>query len=308
MSSAGSNMTHPPLDPVRHPDLALRALEQSGEAICVVTPDVRYAWVNAEFCRLTGYAPDEVVGQPVAIMRADVHDSALYQEMHDAIFRDGVWHGEVWRRKKDGEAFPALLTVSAVLDQAGEIECFVDFFSDMGAANTDRERLEFLINHDALTELPNRRLFQDRLATAIKRAERYETSLCLIFVDLDNFKQINDRLGHAAGDRVLARIGSELQHAVRDADTIARVGGDEFVILLEGGDPAALREEYFRRINAALSSVADELDIDIALGASLGIASHPQDGETPDALYAAADKAMYAEKEHHRDPGPGEAR
>jgi diguanylate cyclase (GGDEF)-like protein/PAS domain S-box-containing protein len=297
------DMTESQLDGNALHRAALRTLEQAGEAIAIVSTDVRYLWVNSEFSRVTGYGAEDVIGKPLAMMRAGVHDDAFYQSMRDTIFRDGVWHGEVWRRRKNGEAFPALLTVSAVYDEAGNLEHYVDFFSDLSAANSDRERIEFLINHDALTEMPNRRLFRDRLATAIKRARRREGKVALIFIDLDNFKAVNDRLGHAEGDRLLARIGGELQRQVRDADTIARVGGDEFVVLLEGGDPDALEAEYVERINTALRRVAAELPAGIDIGASLGIAVHPRDGTTPDALYHAADRAMYADKAERQTGG-----
>lgn len=282
---------------------ALRTLEQAGEAIALISTDIRYLWVNAEFTRVTGYSADEVIGKPIEMMRAGVHSEAFYQSMRDTIFRDGVWHGEVWRRRRNGEAFPALLTVSAVRDAAGNVGHYVDFFSDLSAANSDHERIEFLINHDALTELPNRRLFRDRLVTAIKRAQRREGHVAVIFVDLDNFKAVNDRLGHAEGDRLLARIAGELHNSVRDADTIARVGGDEFVVLLEDGDPAILEAEYVERINSALRRVSAALPEGIDIGASLGIAVHPRDGATPDTLYDAADRAMYVDKTRRRDAG-----
>lgn len=273
-----------------------KALEQVNEAVGIIDPDLRYVWVNDEFCRLTGYGRSEIVGQPVRTLRSDVHDESHYEIMERSVREERCWQGEVWRRKKTGEIFPAMLTISTIHDSATGHDYFVDLFIDLDRVREGRERLEFLVNHDALTELPNRRLFWDRLDIVLKHAERYgEEHFSLLFIDLDNFKLVNDTLGHPAGDQLLVRVAEALQGCVRDADTVARVGGDEFVILLDG-DVRGDGSEALRRIWAALDALWDELPGELPVGASFGLAIYPDDGRDAESLYAVADQRMYVAK------------
>lgn len=273
-----------------------RALEQVHEAVAIIGMDLRFAWVNDEFCRLTGYTRAEIVGRPVQDLRSDAHEREFYETVYDSVAETGTWQGEIWRRKKTGELFPALLTISVFHDTETDTRYFIDLFIDLDRVRQSRERLEFLVNHDALTELPNRRLFWDRLDLVIKQAERYgANSFSLLFVDLDNFKQVNDTLGHPTGDRLLVRVAEALQACLRDADTVARVGGDEFVILLEG-DLRGEGGEALRRIWDALDTIWEDLPADITVGASLGLGVYPDDGRDAESLYAVADQRMYVAK------------
>ncbi len=281
------------------------ALEQVHEAVGIISPDIRYVWVNDEFCRLTGYAREEIVGQPVRILRSGLHDDAHYDEMFRSVQESGRWQGEVWRRKKAGEAFPALLTISAVRDEDSGVEYFVDLFIDIDRVRDGRERLEFLINHDALTELPNRRLFWDRLDLAIKRAQRTNGAFSLIFIDLDDFKQVNDTLGHLFGDRMLMQVAKTLVTALREADTIARVGGDEFVVIQEGHHASSDGATALQRVEGALEEAWSILPDDMPGGASLGLAVFPRDGSDGESLYSVADTRMYAKK-RVTNPSPRE--
>lgn len=278
-----------------------KALEQVREAVAIITADLHFAWVNDEFCSLTGFERDEIVGRPVRTLRSDVHDQPFFDNIFQSVSEDGHWQGEIWRRKKTGELFPALLTISRIHDPTTDTTYYVDLFIDLDRIRSGRERLEFLVNHDALTELPNRRLFWDRLDIVIKRAERYGDSMfSLLFIDLDNFKQVNDSLGHLAGDQLLVRVAEALQGCLRDADTVARVGGDEFVILLDG-DVRGEGGEALRRIWTALDEIWDGLPEEIPVGASFGLAVYPDDGHDADTLYCIADQRMYAVKGRGRD-------
>jgi len=284
------------LDGIELARVAIRALEQVHESVALVSRDLRIAWVNDEFCRLTGYTREEITGAPVHTLRSDVHDAEFYDAIFDAIAEHGRWHGEIWRRKKSGELFPALLTVSAIDDEATGERYTLDLFIDLDRLHEGRDRLGFLVNHDALTELPNRRLFWDRLDIVLKHARRYEgVRFSLLFIDLDNFKLVNDTLGHTAGDGLLVRVAEALQDCLRDADTVARVGGDEFMILLDG-DVRGEGGEALRRIWGALDPIWDSLPEPIPVGASFGLAVFPDDGHDAESLYAVADQRMYVAK------------
>jgi len=285
--------------------VATRALEQVHEPVALMSADLRIAWVNDEFCRLTGYTRDEIIGQSARTLRSDVHNAEFYQAIFESVAEHGRWHGEIWRRKKSGELFPALLTVSAIDDGPTGERYMLDLSIELDRLHEGRARLEFLVNHDALTELPNRRLFWDRLNLVVKRAQRYDHApFSLLFVDLDNFKQVNDTLGHPAGDALLVQVAETLQGCLRDADTVARVGGDEFVVLLDG-DLRGAGGKALRRIWDGLDPIWEDLPAGIDVGASFGLAVYPDDGRDAESLYAVADRRMYVTK--GREFGRGRA-
>jgi len=271
-------------------------LSQLREAVAIISPDIKVMWVNDQFCRVTGYRADEMVGQPLTLFRSGVHSEADYREMLYSVRKEGHWRGEIWRRRKDGEVYAAWLTISAIYDEAGEIECIVEIFVDVGKMRQERERLAFLVNHDPLTRLPNRRLVEDRLASAIRHASREGSYLAVVFVDLDNYKAVNDTYGHSFGDKVLVKVACALSKCLRESDTVARVGGDEFLVLLESGQSREEALEAMERIQSTLDTVMARFDLGIPLGVSLGLAIYPDDGDTPETLYAAADRAMYEQK------------
>jgi diguanylate cyclase (GGDEF)-like protein len=212
----------------------------------------------------------------------------------------GQWRGEIWNRRKDGEIYAEWLTISTVNDAAGQTTHYVAIFSDATQLKPSQERMDFLPNHDALTGLPNRILLQDRLSQAIRRAQRERGRLALLFVDLDRFKKVNDTLGHEVGDRLLEAVARRLGERLRGADTLSRLGGDEFLILLDGHSSAA---GAAAAAQACLDLLRSPLQIDthaIPLSASIGISLYPTDGMDAETLIRSADLAMYHAKERGR--------
>ncbi len=189
--------------------------------------------VNEAFTKITGYTVDEVIGKNPRLLQSGRQDAAFYKDMWECILLSGSWQGEVWNRRKNGEIYPEWLNVSAVKDDAGAITHFVGAFSDIGERKAAAQRIETLAFYDPLTELPNRALLQDRLKHALTASARHQRQGALLLIDLDNFKTINDTLGHEQGDLLIQQVAKRLVSCVRESDTVARVGGDEFIVLLE---------------------------------------------------------------------------
>lgn len=257
--------------------------------------------VNPAFTRLTGYSADEVTGRNAAILSSGRQSKAFYQSLWHDLQTSGHWEGEIWNRRKDGELYFEYLTISAIGDAGGKPAHFVAIFFDLTHRAKTEERLMRLATHDALTDLPNRMLLDERVEQAVLRARRGQKRVAVLFVDLDHFKDINDTHGHAAGDEVLKIIAQRLRTAVRDIDTVARIGGDEFVLVLEdmaGPEAAvAIAEKLLHAVAAPF-----ELDsITVALTPSIGIAFYPDDGQDTATLLAHADEAMYQAKQAGRN-------
>jgi diguanylate cyclase (GGDEF)-like protein/PAS domain S-box-containing protein len=283
----------------------LRFINQVFEAtlngVMVTDTHGNIARVNPAFTRLTGYSADEVTGRNAAILSSGRQSKAFYQALWHDLQTSGHWEGEIWNRRKDGELYFEYLTISAIVDAGGKPAHFVAIFFDLTHRAKTEERLMRLATHDALTDLPNRMLLDERVEQAVLRARRSQKRVALLFVDLDHFKDINDTHGHAAGDEVLKIIAQRLRTAVRDIDTVARIGGDEFVLVLEDmADPeaaAAIAEKLLHAVAAPF-----ELDnVTVALTPSIGIALYPEDGPDTGTLLAHADEAMYQAKQAGRN-------
>ena len=279
---------------------AALVFETSQELILLTDADRRIISVNKVFEEMTGYTPDEVIGQNPRLLSSGRHTPEFYAAMWQAIDTQGKWQGEVWNRRKSGDVFPVWLTISAYRDAHGKVLNYVGVSSDISERVAAQERIRQLAYFDSLTNLPNRRLLQDRAEQALASAEREGKQLALLFVDLDHFKTINDSLGHSMGDRVLAEVAHRLQGCVRRMDTVARLGGDEFVVLLtdvtiEGATEVARKLIY---------RVAKPYQIDnheLGVTPSLGISVFPQDGRDFESLLKHADTAMYRAKESGRN-------
>ncbi|WP_290637515.1 diguanylate cyclase [Aquisalimonas sp.] len=281
--------------------VAERILDHTSEAVLVADANREICWVNQAFTEITGYAFDEVHGRQPTMFRSGHHDDAFYQAIYDRLMTTGSWCGEIWRRRKDGEVFPALLTVTRVLGATPDDTFFVDFFTDMAAYKRHERRVEFLVHHDVLTELPNRFLLMDRLAGALARTRRRGSALAVLFIDIDNFKSLNDRHGHAVGDAMLRAAANRFLRCVREGDTVCRLGGDEFVILLEDlaspQDAAIIGES----IRAAFHGPVRHNGMELEMTISIGISHYPGDDIEADALIDRADASMYRAKRAGRN-------
>ncbi|MBD3805335.1 MAG: GGDEF domain-containing protein, partial [Thioclava sp.] len=288
--------------------------ESAAEAIVVTDADNNIVRVNPAFTAITGYTPEDVLGRNPRLLKSGRHDTEFYRAMWDDLNRHGHWEGEIWNRYKNGEVHVEWLSITKINDGQG-IAQHLAVFHDITQRKEAEELLRFKAHHDALTELPNRELFEDRLQTAINRARRYHRIFALLLVDLDRFKEVNDSLGHAAGDELLVEAARRLVSCVRETDTVARLGGDEFAIILSEMAAADEAEQIARRAVALLNEPY-YLDAGTArISGCVGVAQYPLHGRESDQLLRNADVALYAAKEggrntyrvfvpHDRDGGP----
>ena len=219
--------------------LAANVFDYAHEGITITSADGKILEVNEAFCRITGYSREEVIGQTPSILKSGRQDAAFYKEMWQTLATEGIWSGEIWNRRKTGEIHPEILNISAVRDPQGVTQQYVALFSDITRRKEMEERIHQLAFFDALTNLPNRRLLNDRLSQALLAIRRSGRFGSLMFLDLDNFKPLNDAHGHAMGDLLLIEVANRLKASVREMDTVARIGGDEFVVMLSELDADA---------------------------------------------------------------------
>jgi diguanylate cyclase (GGDEF)-like protein/PAS domain S-box-containing protein len=285
--------------------MAATVFEHSTAAILVTDPAGYIVRINETFQRLTGYAGAEVLDQLPGMLTADRQQAAQFAYILTQLNQHGSWEGELWLKRKNGEQFPAWVGITAVHDEDGDLASYVCFFNDISERKASEQRIHRLAYYDALTLLPNRTLFQDRLHTALQHAERHEEWVVLMFLDLDRFKPINDSLGHAAGDRMLKDVAVRLAACVAEDDTVARMGGDEFTLLLQARNTRA--GALNRAIHVAeqiLASLAQPFVLqgrEFFVTASIGIALAPQDGDELSQLMKNADTAMYHAKERGKN-------
>lgn len=275
--------------------------DTTTEGIIVTDEHNRIVTVNPAFCRITGYEPHEVIGQPPSMLASGKHDAEFYNELWTQLNKRGFWSGEIWNRRKDGSVFPEWLSITVIRDELGGIKEHVAVFSDITQRKEDEEQIRFQAEYDALTHLPNRTLLFDRLKQAISFAKRESTKLALLFLDLDLFKTVNDTLGHVVGDELLQEVADRLVAAVRESDTVARFGGDEFVILLQ--DVADV-EDVANVSGKIISDICRPFHIsnrDVYIGASVGITLYPDDSVDANTMLQYADLAMYRAKEAGRN-------
>lgn len=285
--------------------MAATVFEHSTSAILITDPAGYIVQANEAFSRVSGYAVEQVLDQLPNMLTVDDQQEAHLRYVLKQLSQHSTWEGEVWLKRRNGEHYPAWVGITAVLDDEGDLASYVCFFSDISERKASEQRIHRLAYYDALTHLPNRSLFQDRLHTALQSAERQKSWVVLMFLDLDRFKPINDSLGHAAGDRMLKEMATRLLGCVDDDDTVARMGGDEFTLLLQ---PRANREVALTRaIHVAEQILASLVKPFVLEGreffvtASIGIALSPQDGNELSQLMKNADTAMYHAKERGKN-------
>lgn len=280
--------------------LFARVFEHSGEGILITDRENRIIEANAAFCRISGYPLEELIGKNPRILRSGLHDAAFYQNLWQSLMQMGYWKGEICNRTRDGEIIPLLQTISVLRDARGEVSHHIAIATDISHIKEAQSRLDFLAHHDALTGLPNRLLFNDRLEQAVARAKRDADMFALLFIDLDHFKTINDSLGHHVGDLLLIEVARRLTALTRNTDTVARLGGDEFVVLMEHlthhQDAVHLAEKILLRLRQPYFIETHELHP----ACSIGLALFPEDGLDAVALLKNADASMYRAKEAGR--------
>ncbi len=276
---------------------AAKAFETTLEGIMVTDAEHVIESVNPAFSAITGYSAGEVIGKRPSILSSGSHDGAFYYAMKLALATEGHWQGEICNRRKDGEVYFLWLTIDAVKDDAGRLTNYVGVFSDFTIRKAAEEQMRFNALHDPLTGLANRALLLQQLQRAVPHARRHDRKLAVIFIDLDKFKEINDNFGHHAGDQVLLTVAQRLRQGVRSEDTVARFGGDEFVLLIED----LLDNKQISAIVAKLMQrIAEPIPIDSTEFqgmASIGVAVYPDHGGEPNQLLHNADVAMYAAKQ-----------
>nr|WP_260962947.1 bifunctional diguanylate cyclase/phosphodiesterase [Pseudomonas citri] len=285
--------------------MAATVFEHSTSAILITDPAGYIVQANEAFSRVSGYAVSQVLDQLPNMLTVDDQQEAHLRYVLKQLQQHSTWEGEVWLKRRNGEHYPAWVGITAVLDDEGDLASYVCFFSDISERKASEQRIHRLAYYDALTHLPNRTLFQDRLHTALQSADRQKTWVVLMFLDLDRFKPINDSLGHAAGDRMLKEMAARLLGCVADDDTVARMGGDEFTLLLQ---PRASRDMALNRAIAVAEQILASLVRPFVLEgreffvtASIGIALSPQDGNELSQLMKNADTAMYHAKERGKN-------
>jgi diguanylate cyclase (GGDEF)-like protein/PAS domain S-box-containing protein len=271
--------------------------ENSQEGILITDGANNIVDVNAAFTRITGYGRDEVLGRNPRLLASGRHDAAFYRQMWGQVQRDGFWRGELWDRRKSGEVYPELVSISAVRDERGQLQRYVAVFSDISQIKAHEDELNRAAHYDGLTGVPNRVLLADRMKQAIARTAREQTLMAVCYLDLDGFKHINDSLGHDMGDQVLIEAARRIGAAIRADDTVARLGGDEFVVLLLGLHKADEWAATLQRLLAAITQPFVIGDKSVALSASAGVAVYPLDEADPDTLLRHADQAMYLAKQ-----------
>ncbi|WP_395790248.1 EAL domain-containing protein [Aquimonas sp.] len=275
---------------------------EAADAIVITDANTVVQQVNRAYCDITGYSADEAIGRRQGdLVRSEKQGVEFYRAMWSELATNGVWRGELWNRRKSGELYPQFLSITAVRDERGEVSHYVGVMQDITQRKRADETILRLAYYDALTDLPNRRLLLDHLQHALKSCEREGICGALLFIDLDNFKQINDTLGHDAGDELLIQVARRLQAAVRDTDTVARLGGDEFVVMLEHlsdepGRAAALAGQEAQRISERIVAGYTIRGADQRSSASIGIALFCSGEISPESLMKQADLAMYQAK------------
>ncbi|GEM_PF-7118459 len=282
-------------------NLSRAVFDNAREGIVITDARRKIISVNPAFTSITGYTLDDVRGEDPNILKSGRHDDAFYAMIWESIDKNKHWQGEIWDKKKSGAIHAKWLSITAIEDQAGNVQQYIGLFSDITERKTSEKRLHFQAYYDALTGLPNRRLLKDRLSQALNQAKRTETKVGLLFVDLDHFKHVNDTLGHLVGDTVLKKVTQRLCASVREADTVSRSGGDEFQIVLPN---IASQKEALFVAKKIIEQISDPFQIkgrEVFLGISIGITLAPDDGMETDTLLRNADMAMYKAKSLNRN-------
>lgn len=273
------------------------AFDQSNEGMMLTDAHSKIITCNEAFCRMTGYKKDYLIGKNPRIMQSGIHDRTFYKEMWQSINDKGIWKGEIWDRKQDGEISSGNLQIKSITNSDNNVIFYLGLMTDHSELNV----MTKLANQDALTGLANRRLFEKRLEHDIAHAKRHKKLMSLLYIDLDHFKHINDNCGHRVGDKVLIQFAERLTDSIRAEDTAARMGGDEFTVILSEINSAADARRVAKKI---LININKPFNVDghlINLSCSIGYSIYPEHSHSLQSLIHVADKAMYQAKESGRN-------
>jgi len=276
--------------------LSAKVFSETNEGITITDAKGIILDVNPAFSKITGYTKKEVIGKNSSLLGSGKHSPDFYSSMWQTINKHGYWQGEIWNRKKEGAFYAELLSISSILDKEGAISHYVGIFTDITYIKKQQETLEQIAHYDTLTQLPNRVLLADRFSQALAHSKRHESLLAVCFLDLDNFKPVNDIYGHEAGDQLLVQVAERIKAIIREEDTVSRQGGDEFVLLLGDIESPSHCEKILKR---TIESLAEPYMINkqsISISASVGVSLYPIDNSDLDTLMRHADQAMYQAK------------
>lgn len=272
------------------------ALAAAGNGVMITNVRGKIQWVNPAFIRLSGYSRDELIGQTPRILKSGAQSAEYYRALWDAIGRGETWNSETTERARDGSLYTVSQTITPMRNDEGEIAYYIAIHEDVTAQKLSQERIEHMAHYDALTGLPNRALFYDRLKQAFSMAKRTQGGLALLFMDLDGFKQVNDGLGHRIGDLLLKAVAQRLSDCVRESDTVARLGGDEFTVILNEANDRGSVCKVADKIIGVIGLPFDLEGEVVNIGVSIGIALQSGEAVSEDELVNSADQAMYAAK------------
>jgi diguanylate cyclase (GGDEF)-like protein/PAS domain S-box-containing protein len=278
--------------------LAASVYEHVSDGIMITDIRGTILDVNAAFCRLTGYEAEAIIGENTRVLRSGHHDESFYQAMWHDIVGQGYWSGEIWNKRKNDEVFPAQLKVNAIRDSDGQVRSFVALMSDISHFKEHERQLEQLAHFDALTGLPNRLVLADRLQKEMAQARRRSEVLAVAFLDLDGFKAVNDQFGHDVGDQLLIIMSERMGQVLRESDTLVRIGGDEFVVLLPDVGDCDSCVPVIKRLLSVASSPIDIKGSRVQVSASIGVTFYPQEEDVDsEQLLRQADQMMYDAKQ-----------
>ncbi|MDO9281923.1 MAG: diguanylate cyclase [Methylotenera sp.] len=275
---------------------AASIFENTIEGIIITDADANILSVNPAFTKITGYEEDEVRGKNPSVLSSGRQDKAFFKRLWESLQSSGYWQGELWNRRKNGEAYAEWLTISVILDTKNKVKNYIAVFADITSSKIAHDEFEFLAHHDPLTKLPNRLLFNARLTHSLSRIKRTGDNLAVLMIDLDGFKLINDEFGHQAGDRVLEVVAERLMANTRSEDTVARLGGDEFVVVLEDIMEVTGATDIAHKL---IQEISQPIILDkniVSVTASVGIALSSIIGDNSKALISSADVALYQAK------------
>jgi diguanylate cyclase (GGDEF)-like protein/PAS domain S-box-containing protein len=281
--------------------LAASVFSHAHEGIMITDASNMIIDVNDMFSQITGFSRKEVLGKSSDILKSNYQSPEFCHARQQTLFEEDYWYGEVWNQKKDGKVYLEMQAISVVRDITGKIQHYVVLFTDITKSKAHQEQLEHAANYDALTNLPNRVLLLDRLPITLLQCQRHSKMLAVVYIDLDGFKQVNDTHGHDMGDKLLKSISQHMKGALRECDTLARIGGDEFVAVLDDLETPKDCKPILERLLKSASQTIFVDNVLLKVSASMGVAISPQNGSNADLLLREADKAMYIAKESGKD-------